>query len=73
MNATKRTGGFYATDEEVFYITPSGRSWIVASPDGGPDPEEIKVSDIPEDATEVDNSLTGDEQAEYMRAVEVVS
>jgi hypothetical protein len=71
MTATKPKCGFYANDTETYYVTPSGRIWIVTSEDDLPDVAE-RVS-MPDDATLVDELLTPDECVGYCRQIEAVS
>jgi hypothetical protein len=56
------TGGYYAIDGEVYYVTPSGRAWIIASVDheAGRGPEEIDPADIPAEAEALDPAVCSD-------------
>lgn len=65
-----RKTGFYGTDEEVYYLAPSGRTWIVASADDLGPGEVTEIASVPEGATEVGDLLTPEESIAYCRAVE---
>jgi hypothetical protein len=65
------TTGFYATDTDVFYVTPSGRIFLVASDDSGSSVEEM--DEMPQGATPADSLLTPQECISHCRRVEVAS
>ena len=70
--------GFYATDDETYYVTPMGRVWIVASADDlgtGDDPKEILPADLPAADTlrSVEDLLTPDECIGHCERIEAVS
>lgn len=70
-----RVFGFCGTDVETYYISPSGRAWIIQSEDdlGTDDPVEILASDIPDSATMVDGLMTPREAILQLRRIEAVS
>ena len=70
MATTIRKPGFYATPTDVFYLAPSGRSWLVASDDG---PESVSEVAIPDHAAPCDDLLSPDEAIEHCRRVEEAS
>jgi hypothetical protein len=64
-----RTTGFYATTDEVFYVAPSGRAWVVSSPDRD-GIKEIDPAGLPALAVEAGDLLTPDEALDYCRQVQ---
>lgn len=73
--ATGLTCGFYELyNVNVYYVTPSGRAWIVASCDDlGPDPREIDPADIPDGVVPVDDLLTPEEAIGHVERIQEVS
>jgi hypothetical protein len=73
MPAT-RDPGFYGTNDSTYYLSQSGRAWIVQSDDLGPDdPVPIDPERIPDGAVPVDELMTPDEAIGHMRRIESVS
>jgi hypothetical protein len=66
--ATQATG-FYATTDEVFYVAPSGRAWIVSSPDLD-GIKEIDPAGLPASAVAACDLLTPDEALDYCRQIQ---
>jgi hypothetical protein len=65
--------GFYANDIEVFYLSDSGKLWLVASPDDFAGEAQLiaeNVFGLAPDMVPVDHLLTPDEADSYCRMVE---
>lgn len=71
-NATLKTG-FYANDVDTFYVTPSGRAWLVGSDDDLPGVKEIKPEDLPSDIEPADDILTPDEAIKHCEDIQAES
>lgn len=74
MNAKidpSKFAGFYGNTTEVFYFTPSGRVWLVASEDELPEPRE--VSRIPADIEKIDQMVTPEEAINYCQQIQELS
>lgn len=69
MTTENKASGFRATNDETFLIVPSGRAWIVSSPDFD-GIKEVDPADIPGDAVPADDLLTPDECLGYCRQVQ---
>lgn len=63
--------GFYGNDNEVFYFTPTGRVWLVASADDLPEVRE--VFEVPSDFVSLDQLITPEEAIEYCRQIQEAS
>ncbi len=64
--------GFYANSADTFYVTPTGRMWLVASDDDLPavrEVDEIETVDL----SEVGSLLTPAECIGYCRQIEAAS
>lgn len=68
---TKLSTGFYATDTDTYYVTPSGRIWVVQSEDDLGTDAPVEVREVPEGAIEADDLMTHDEAIEHCRRIEV--
>lgn len=75
MAPTTLKSGFYGTNVETYYVTPTGRAWIVQSDDdlGTLDPVEIAADRLPSDARPVDDLVTPEEAIDHCRRIEAVS
>jgi hypothetical protein len=69
-NATK-TAGFYATDTDTFYVTPSDRVWLVGSEDELPTVREM--DELPAEAADLSGIVTPEEAIGYCRQIEEAS
>jgi hypothetical protein len=65
---TSKTSGFYGNGADLFYVTPTGRVWIVASVDDSPGVTE--TDELPEDVENLDKMLTAQEAIDYCLQVQ---
>jgi hypothetical protein len=68
-NGTKACG-FYSNNVDIFYVTPAGRTWLVANPDGGPLEEQDQM---PADVEPIDGLMDPTEAIAYCEAIEAES
>jgi hypothetical protein len=60
--------GFYGTDSGTYYVTPSGRAWVVQGDDLIEYPREIEA--VPAGALPVDGLMDPDQAVDFLRAIE---
>jgi hypothetical protein len=70
MTMTSRNAGFYGTDAESYYLTPSGRAYAFASGDFDGVRE---INAVPANATPLDGLMTPEECIEVCREIEAES